>query len=271
MIDELFRIGPLSISPFGVMLVLSLGLAYWQAHRGFRFYGIGDEETASALTFACGFAGIVGGKIYYAMLFGDWRLFFDRAGIVFYGAFIGGLLGLLWSIHRRRLPFARTFDVAAPALALGYGFGRLGCFLVGDDYGMPTDGPLGVKFPVGPTPSTAGNLRQMFGVDVPASIANSEVLAVHPTQLYETAAGLGIWLLALTLMRRKWRPGSLALTVFPLLAMARFLVEFVRAKDDRFFGGFTLAQMISLAIILVVAVIAWRRRLSPDDPTPETP
>jgi len=76
-------------------------------------------------------------------------------------------------------------DAIAPALALSYAVGRLGCFLVGDDYGLPTDLPWGVRFAHGYTPSTVHVLHAMFGVRVPAEIAAGVVLPVHPTQLYE--------------------------------------------------------------------------------------
>ncbi len=260
MIEELFSIGSFSISPFGLMLVLALGAAYWHLARSMRRFKIGDEDDASALVFAAGFFGIVGAKVYYAILYSDWRLLFDRAGIVFYGGFIAGLLAFLWVIRKRGLPMARTFDFSTQGLALGYGVGRVGCFLVGDDYGRPTDLPWGVEFPVGLPRTTAGNLRSEFGVDIPPEIANDVLLAVHPTQLYEAGAGLLIWGLSLWLMRRWSRPGSIALFVLAALAVQRFLVELVRVKDDRFFGDFTLAQVISIAIVVVVGIIALRQR-----------
>lgn len=264
MIQELFSIGSFSISPFGVTLVLALFAGYWHLNRAMHHYEIGDEDDAGTIVFACGFCGIVGAKIYYAVLYGDWHLLFDRAGIVFYGGFLGGLLAFLWVVRRRRLPIATTFDATTPALALGYAVGRVGCFLVGDDYGVPTDLPWGTVFKVGLPRTTAGNLRDRFGVEVPAEIADSAWEAVHPTQLYESLAGLAIWGLALYLMRRDLRPGSLGMIVVTLLAIERFLVEFIRAKDDRFLGIFTVAQLISVAVLVTVAILAWRRRTSGD-------
>ncbi len=262
MIQELFHIGPLSISPFGVTLVVAFFAAYWHLQRAMRHFDIGDQDVASWLLFGTALSGIVGAKIYYAVLYRDWHLLFDRAGIVFYGGFIGGGVAFLWMVRRYRLPLARTVDATAPSLALGYGIGRVGCFLVGDDYGVPTDLPWGVQFKVGLPPTTGFNLHHQFGLDVPPDNA---FLAVHPTQLYETLAGLLIWGVALVLMRRDPRPGTIGLTVLALLATERFLVEFLRAKDDRFFGGFTLAQMISATVLVTVAAIAltvWRRRRS---------
>jgi phosphatidylglycerol:prolipoprotein diacylglycerol transferase len=70
---------------------------------------------------------------------------------------------------------------------------------------------------------------------------------------------LVIWGVGLWLLRRGLRPGTTGLIVIGLLAVERFLVELVRAKDDRFFGPFTLAQMISLAVLAVVILLGWRR------------
>jgi phosphatidylglycerol:prolipoprotein diacylglycerol transferase len=260
MIREIFHIGSFSISPFGVMLVLAFLASYLQLRCGIKRLGIGDEEDASAIVFAAGLGGILGAKIYYAILNMDWRLLFDRSGLVWYGGFIAGTAGVLWIMRRRRLPAWPMLDAATPALALGYAVGRLGCFLVGDDYGRPTDLPWGIAFPVGLPETTAGNLRQMFGVDIPSSVPDDTLLRVHPTQLYETAIALAIWGFALWLFRRRPQPGTVALTVFGLLAVERFLIEFLRAKDDRFFGGFTLAQVISVAVLILVLGIAWYRR-----------
>ena len=258
MIQELFRIGPLSISPFGVLLVGAFLAAFYQLRHGLRRLGVGDDEDASAIVLAAGLGGILGAKLYYAALYGDWRLVLSRSGLVWYGGFILATVLVLLVVYRRRLPLWGTLDAGAVALALGYGIGRIGCFLVGDDYGVPTDLPWAVAFEHGLPPTTAGNLRALFGAAVPSSIPSSEVLKVHPTQLYETTMALGIWAVG----RRRLaalRPGTASLTVFILLALERFLVEFLRAKDDRFFGPLTVAQVISIALV-VAALILWRFR-----------
>lgn len=259
MIQELFKIGPLTISPFGVMLMLAFLAAYFQLAWGMKRLGAGDAEDASAVMLWAGFAGIAGGKIYYAALYGDWRLVFERSGIVWYGSFLAGTLAVLWVMRRRELPGWLTADAAAPGLAIGYAIGRVGCFLVGDDYGVPTDVPWAVAFPEGLPPTRAYFLREEFGVPVDPALPADALLTVHPTQLYETALALGIWAVGLLVLRRQRRPGSTVLTVVSLMAVERFGVEFLRAKDDRFFGHLTLAQMISVAIVLAVGILAWRR------------
>jgi phosphatidylglycerol:prolipoprotein diacylglycerol transferase len=258
MIPELFRIGNFPISPFGLMIVLAFVAGYFQLSRGLRRNGIGDEEDASSIVFAGGLGGIVGAKVYYAVLHHDWRLIFDRSGLVWYGGFSLAALLVAWVIRRRGLRFVATADVVLVSMAIGYAVGRIGCFLVGDDYGMPTDLPWGVKFPYGLPATTAASLRREFGADIPLDVPPDTLIPVHPTQLYETAIALGIWAVGRAMLRRRVRPGGTALAVAALLAAERFGIEFLRAKDDRFVDDFTLAQVIS-ALLLVLVLALWVR------------
>ncbi len=264
MIQELFHIGSFSVSPFGLMLVCAFLTSYVQLRWGMRWFAAGDEEDASALVFAAGLGGIVGAKVYYALLNRDWHVLLDRSGLVWYGGFVVGAAAVLLVIRRRRLPVWPLVDATMPALALGYAVGRIGCFLVGDDYGRPSNLPWAVAFPVGLPRTTAGDLRQVFHLDIPSSVPDETLLRVHPTQLYETAACLLIWGVALWLIRRRpypaSAPGLLGLSVLCMLAVERFLVEFLRAKDDRFLGDFTLAQAISVLVLLAAGTLAWMRR-----------
>ncbi|MCL4836416.1 MAG: prolipoprotein diacylglyceryl transferase [Thermoanaerobaculia bacterium] len=259
MIQELFRIGPIAISPFGVMMVLAFLAGYAELRRNLLATGAGDDDDASSLVFAAGLAGIAGAKVYYAALYRDFGLLFERSGLVWYGGFLAGVAAVLWVAHRRRIPYARLVDAMAPALALGYGIGRIGCFLVGDDYGRPTDLPWGITYPNGLPPTTAGFLRSEFGVDLPASVPDSALLAVHPTQLYELALGVAIWLVGRRLLGRL-AAGEAGLWVLSLLSAERFLIEFLRAKDDRFLGAFTVAQAVALAVLAVCLLLIARVR-----------
>ncbi|NJL27524.1 MAG: prolipoprotein diacylglyceryl transferase [Thermoanaerobaculia bacterium] len=260
MIPELFRIGSFAITPFGVMLVAAFVCAYFQLGSGLRRLKAGDEEDASAILFWTGLCGMLGGKVYYAALYRDPMLVFDRAGIVWYGGFIGGLLAFLWVRHHRRLAIWPTLDAVGPALAVGYGVGRIGCFLVGDDYGRPTDLPWGVAFAHGLPPTTVESLHRNFGIVVPGNLPGDALVRVHPTQLYETLIALLIWGFGLWLLRRRPQPpGMIFLPILALLGAERFTVELLRAKDDRFLGGFTIAQAISAAIVFVAVILAQRR------------
>ncbi len=253
MFPTLLKIGNFEITTFGLMMFLAFIGAGWILARQFRRYGISDE-LASSMVVAAAFGGIIGAKVYYAILFKDWHLLFERAGLVWYGGMIGGFLACSWLVWRHKADYLTVADAAAPALSLGYALGRIGCFLVGDDYGRPTDAWFGIAFPKGAPPTTADALRE-FGVRVDPAIAGDTVLRVHPTQLYETGAALLMFAVFMALNRRPHRRG-LAWTLFLImLGIERFLVEFVRAKDDRFFGMFTVAQVISA--LLIVLGVTW--------------
>jgi phosphatidylglycerol:prolipoprotein diacylglycerol transferase len=106
-------------------------------------------------------------------------------------------------------------------------------------------------------------MRAEYQAQIPDVFPDQLLIPVHPTQLYETLACLGIWLFGMWLLRRRIRPGLTALVVFGLLAVERFAVEFIRAKDDRLFGALTLAQIVSLAV-LAFLVVVWMKWMADD-------
>src|SRR3954449_11961489 len=134
MYPTLVRIGSFEITTFGLMMFIAFVAAGWILSRQFRRYGLSDE-LASSVGMGAAIGGIIGAKIYYAILFHDWHLLFDRAGLVWYGGLMGGFLGCWFLLWRRRVDFLTAADATVPSLAVGYAIGRIGCFLVGDDYG----------------------------------------------------------------------------------------------------------------------------------------
>jgi phosphatidylglycerol:prolipoprotein diacylglycerol transferase len=257
MYPTLVKFGHFEITTFGLMMFLAFVTAGWVLSRQFRRYGLSDD-LASSMVMAAALGGIAGAKIYYAILFHDWHLLFDRAGLVWYGGLIGGAAACSWLVMRHKADFFTVADAASPALAIGYALGRIGCFLVGDDYGRPTNSWVGIAFPKGSPPTTAAALRE-FGVNVDPSVAPYEVLKVHPTQLYESAAALVMFFILLRLSRAAHPRGRAFGAFLLLMGIERFLVEIVRAKDDRFLGPFTVAQLISVILIFIGTFLALRR------------
>lgn len=249
-----FHIGPLEITGFGIMVMLGFFMAGWVIQQRLREVGL-NEQYAWDIVVAAVIGGLLGAKIWYVVLYQEVGMLFSRGGLVWYGGLIGGALAVIINGWRLKVPLRLTMDLAAPALAVGYALGRVGCFLVQDDYGIPTSLPWGLKFPNGMPPTTARNLSA-WGVEVPPGTDSLEVLAVHPTQLYETALMLfAFWLL--WRWRKHERGTGWLFGVYLVIAGAeRFLIEFIRAKDDRFLGHFTLAQAVALGVIAIGAVLA---------------
>jgi phosphatidylglycerol:prolipoprotein diacylglycerol transferase len=257
-----FRLGPLSITGFGIMMMLAFVCAGWAIQLELRRRGL-DEEYAADVVIGAVLGGLVGAKLWYVALTGE--SLFSRGGFVWYGGFVGGVLGVVFNSWRRRVPIAFTADLVAPALTLGYAVGRVGCFLVGDDYGLPTSLPWGVKFPYGLPATTVANLTELH-VPFPPGTNPLEVVAVHPTQVYETA----LMLLATAWLwkRREHRhaTGWLFGCYLVIAGVERLAIEFLRAKDDRVLHGFTIAQVMSVGVVAVGALLVARLRA----PSPAT-
>jgi phosphatidylglycerol:prolipoprotein diacylglycerol transferase len=258
MYPTLIKLGSFEITTFGLMMFAAFIVGGWVLTRQFRRYGLTDDA-ASSIVMAAALGGIAGAKIYYAILFRDWHFLFDRAGLVWYGGLIGGFIGCSAYLLMKKIDFFTAADAAAPALAIGYALGRIGCFLVGDDYGRPTNSWIGIAFPKGSPPTTAESLRQ-FGVHVDPSIAPDQVLRVHPTQLYESASAFVMFAILMYAAKRPHAKGRIFGLFLILMGIERFLVEIVRAKDDRFLGPFTVAQLISVIIFVIGVVLILNRR-----------
>lgn len=261
MYPTIFQIGTFHVSTYGVVVALAFFAATWLTARGFRERGLDGEEAWNLLAYAI-IGGMVGAKLYYVAINGPEALL-SRSGMVWYGGLIGGALAVGWAMSRRGLPLRPALDALAPSLALGHAIGHVACFFSGDSYGVPSDLPWAVAFPLGAPPSTAGNLRTVFGVAVPASIPDETLLRVHPTMLYSTVALLVVASLLWWSRRRTGGAGRLFGMYLILASTERFFVEFLRAKDDRLlWGGLTTAQGVAATLFVVgcVLLIRWRSR-----------
>jgi len=238
MYPTLFRIGEFEITTFGALVAIGALVGLWVFARELEHGGLPSQGVDAALAGVVG--GLVGAKFIWAIEFRNegpfLSLLFSRGGLSWFGGFMGGVGTGVWMLRRQGIPLVPALSAASPALAIGHAIGRVGCFLVGDDYGRPTDLPWAVAFPKGLPPT-----------DVP----------VHPTQLYETA---GLAVIAWALLR--WRRGDVADAVvfgryLVLAGVLRFLIEFVRI-NRRLAGPFTLAQLIALGVTAIGVGIIWR-------------
>ncbi len=227
------HLGPLTLQTFGLMFALAFLGAGWLVWK--RLKEIGEPvDWAYEIGFSALIGGVVGSRVYFVIqnydsvkedLLGN---LFGGSGLVWYGGAIGGALAVLaWAWYRDFLRLA-LLDLAAPALALGYAIGRVGCQLSGDgDYGKAWNGPWAMSYPDGTVPTEQ---------------------KVHPTPVYETLAmGLGAWIL--WQLRDRYRAGVLFAIYLIYAGVERFLVEFIRRNTDVALG-LTSAQLESLAMML---------------------
>ncbi len=242
---------PIHITGFGIMMMLAFLMGGWIIDRECRRQHFASDY-AGDIVMAALIGGIVGAKLWFVALHGLDTLF-ARGGLVWYGGFTGGLLGVVLNGWRRRVPMRWTAQLVAPALAAAYAVGRIGCYVVGDDYGIPTTLPWGVKFPEGMPATTAENLRA-FKVAIPANVSPDTVLAVHPTQLYE----VGIMLVVFAVLWR-WRTstrgtGWLFGAYLVLAGIERFGLEFLRAKDDRDLRCDDIRAQLASVVMVIIGI-----------------
>ena len=238
MLPVLFRIGSLDITSFGVMVALGALVGLWVFRRELARSGLPEAAMDAAVYGLVG--GLLGAKLLYVFEHLDessfLALFLDRGGMSWFGGFAGGLLAGFLTIRAKRWPLLAVLAAATPALAIGQLLGRIGCFLVGDDYGHPTSLPWGVAFPQGLPPTTE---------------------RVHPTQIYEAIfLGFFAWILI------RWRRRGLSDRVvlgryFIGVGAFRFALEFVRV-NTRVLGPLTVAQMFALAVVALGVALLLR-------------
>src|SRR6202050_4157052 len=245
------HIGHFSIGTFGLCLWLASVCACWTLYRNFQRFGLDADAVGVAAYTTVG--GVVGAKLWHVLeepgllLHHPLTVLFDRAGFAWFGGLLVGIGVLLWQGRQAKIGGLGMLDLAAPAVSVGYGVGRVGCLVSGDgDYGVPTHLPWGMSFPNGLVPT---NQR------------------VHPTPIYEL---LGALLIARYLWwrgaksRAEGAPpvGQITGEYLVLSGVARFLVEFIRI-NPRIYWGMSNAQVASLGSIAPgILLIVWARRHS---------
>jgi len=260
----LFQFGSFTISSFGVMMVIAFLLGNYLLRIDVVAEGY-DAIIADDIIFRAAIGGILGAKFYYLIeniptgqaadningliniISGIFTLNGERiafgiqnfgAGLVFLGGLVGGMAAVSWYIYRKNLNWFKIADLAAPFLVLGHGIGRIGCFLVGDDYGIPTNLPWAIAFPNGLPPTN---------------------IAVHPTQLYEMSAYFIIFFYLRYRKRNQTFSGEIIFEYLFLGGISRFMVEFIRTNTKYIFG-LSGAQYLSILMMAIGAYQLWKMR-----------
>jgi phosphatidylglycerol:prolipoprotein diacylglycerol transferase len=231
----------LSIKTFGLAFGLSFLLCGMVLARRLREIGR-PPDWAYEMIFAGLAGGLVGARLWYvadhtgALSDDVLGTLFGGSGLTWYGGALGGAAAVIAWASRKDFVGLALLDLAAPALALGYAGGRIGCQVSGDgDYGEPWNGPWAMAYPHGVVPTD---------------------VKVHPTPIYESLT-MGLVALVLWRLRDRMAPGRLFALYLLCAGVERFLVEFVR-RNSAVFVGLTTAQLVS--VVMAVAGAVWLAR-----------
>jgi phosphatidylglycerol:prolipoprotein diacylglycerol transferase len=237
MFPILFQIGPVTVHTYGLLVaagfIVGISLALYFGKKE----GISKEKILDI-----GFYGLVsaiaGSRLLFVLI--EYRHFSQNpieifkiweGGLVFYGGLLLVIPVLLSYFKRHTLPTWKMLDILAPCLAIGHAIGRMGCFSAGCCYGKPTELPWGVTFTHPLSMATIGS-------------------SLHPTQLYESIAELGIFTFLIVFKKYKKFNGQILWLYILLYSGARFFIEFFRGDSDRgmIYGDFSISQGVSIIL-----------------------
>lgn len=264
--DWIPLVGDQAITSFGSLLLAAFLVAGWLFVRRLRLHH--PDAVGWDLVVTAAVAGLIGAKLLHLAVHSVLGLptgALGRGGLDWFGGLAAGTAAVLWHARRQGLAPAAVAGSAAAPLALGYALGRIGSFLVGAEYGLPTALPWGLAFPQGVPPTTPANLLAEFGVTVPPGAragALGDFVRVHPTQLYEAALSFMIFLALLREERRRNESRMAGWRLFGLFLLlggaSRALVELIRVKRDVLAGPITVDFLLALAAAAAGAAL-WLR------------
>jgi phosphatidylglycerol---prolipoprotein diacylglyceryl transferase len=249
-----FKLGSLSVHWYGILMAIAFIAGLWTASRRGLREGVPAEKVIDLGPWLI-VGAIIGARALYVASYWKeqfagkpfWSVFMiHQGGLVYYGGLIGASLGYILYSRLKRLPLWKGADILAPSVPLGYVFGRLGCLMNGCCYGRTSDLPWAIHFPRG---------------------HETYPRALHPTQIYESALSLVLYLGLAWLYRRKKFDGQVFATYLVCYALMRSMVEVFRGDYRQYyFGGWvTPAQLVSIGILVtgVVLFLVLRQPLQP--------
>jgi len=239
----LFKIGPITIYTYGVLIATAFFLGLALAARQARVEGE-DPQKIMDLSFYILISAIAGSRLLYIVV--EYKEYISNplrifkvweGGLVFYGGFIIAMAVVIIYIKKNEMSLWKVGDILAPSVAIGQGVGRLGCFFAGCCYGRETDVPWAVIFK---------NPNTLAPMDV----------HLHPTQLYDSANGFIIFAILLILRKFKKFDGQLFWTYTLLYAVGRFIVEIFRGDERGFVtASLSTSQFIAIPLFAVSIVM----------------
>jgi phosphatidylglycerol:prolipoprotein diacylglycerol transferase len=219
MFPILLKIGPVSIHTYGFMMAVGVACGLWFVYFQGKRQGL-EAPKLLDMAFYTILVSLIGAKL--VLLAGHFSYYmknpselisFARTGGVFQGGLAFGLVFALWYMRKHKIPTWKVADIIVPALALGHGFGRIGCFMAGCCYGRACDAPWGVVF----RDEYASNLT---GIQTG--------IPLHPTQLYEAILNFTNFLILFVILKKKRFDGQVFSFYIINYSIIRYVVEFYR-------------------------------------------
>jgi len=271
----LIEIGPITLYSYGLMMALGFMAAYTVLHKEHARLKL-NVDNAGTLLIVGLVCGIIGAKLLFVIT--EWDRFiqdpvgmlFSPSGLVWYGGFLGGFLGMFYYVRRKRLPILQYLDMIGLGGMIGYAVGRLGCHFSGDgDYGIPTNLPWGTIYASGTAkPTTAAadyfsrnpEAAQKWNyTELAANIVDTDrfgsitefdtTVTMHPTPIYEFIMGVIVFFF-LWKLRLKLRTAGMLFGVYLIvMAIQRFIIEFWRLNPVIALG-LSQAQLFSILIFI---------------------
>lgn len=242
---------------YGLMMFIGFSAATWLAARRVQTVGLPAEVIWDMMMWAL-IPGLIGARVTYlaqnwervvrakqgfakiVALFALWD-----GGIVFYGSVIGGIVGIVLYCRRRAISPVLLFDVIAPSLFVGEGFGRIGCFLYGCCFGRPCDLPWAVRFP--PDSLTFEKLVERGTIPPDATWT----ISLHPTQIYSSFAAFVLAGILAWYFRHRKFDGSVMALAWILYPINRYILETLRDDEPGRLGtDFTFSQLVSIGLVI---------------------
>lgn len=254
MYPDIISIGPFTVHGYGLMLGIAFIVSSYLLQKELARKKM-DTNLATEITLISIIFGIAGSKIFY--LLENWGAFiqspvdmiFNAGGLTFYGGLLFTIFAIYIYLKRKGIPFLVIGDAVAPALAIAYGIGRIGCHLAGDgDYGIPTNLPWGTDYSRGTVPPSVMFLNSPIAKNFPNGIVPDNT-PLHPTPIYEFLVALIIFFVLMRFRDKNWIDGKLFMIYLILSGIARFTVEFIRLNPS-FVFGLSEAQTISVVLVL---------------------
>jgi len=248
-----WQLGPFTIRSYGILISIAFAIGIWLAVRRGRTRGL-DPSQMTDLCIVILVSSIAGARLLYVIPY--WEEYAARplrllavweGGLTMYGGLLAAVLASIVFTRRKGMPFWTVSDVTAPSIALGLGLTRIGCFLNGCCFGLPTGLRWGVRFP----PHSAAG-AEFYGIPI------------HPTQLYAALGGFALFVGLLLVEKRIRGEGRLFLLLIMAYGVLRLVLDHFRFYEDvsvLALGSSSLSwnQWLSLGLIVAAGILYLRQ------------